>query len=435
MKKIIPVTILIAALILAFINCDDSNTLSDVSIKGEIIDAATQDTLRVPVSVQLLGKSGEILQKALGDDMLSFSDGVVTFTVPGALVDDIDFTLVIDVDGYITNSKRFSGLKGDTHSFTLSLINIASPPSGVSILNDAAGAIDASGFTSSETVLTTPTDASISEAATITIPAGIKMLDAVGEPLSGNLTATVSYFSPMDREALRTFPGGLTVRATDAFGEMTESFFVSAGFVSIDITDENGRSAESFDGAELGISLDIPADLNNPEAGRSVRAGDYIPVWSYDKETGEWTFESSVTRAESTVVDGGAGRLKMQFTAKHLSYYNVDWFGPGRVDKSRPIQIKGKPVDDDSVCIILESPKSGYYDEQWISDKEFRLQNVPSFELDVSIVKRQWVGGYYSGRAMLLASKTGVSLGGDDTLILDIDAPQTPYRPYVDTQY
>ena len=45
--------------------------------------------------------------------------------------------------------------------------------------------------------------------------------------------------------------------------------------------------------------MSVAENVTNPETGVLIKAGDVIPVWSYDEQDGDWVIET-----EGTVVNG-----------------------------------------------------------------------------------------------------------------------------------
>ncbi len=130
----------------------------------------------------------------------------------------------------------------------------------------------------------------------------------------------------MNEQSLSAFPGGFVV-STQNEDAREEGIFTTAGFVAVDMS-VNNTPVEQFDG-DVSIDIDIPAGTMNPETGQPVQPGDVIPLYSYDEDTGEWTFERDVTIPSngSGLAKGHPGNYRVTIdNITHLSYWNLDWF-------------------------------------------------------------------------------------------------------------
>lgn len=163
------------------------------------------------------------------------------------------------------------------------------------------------------------------EATLLEIPAGVIMTDAAGDPVTGEITATVTYYSNQSVESLEEYPGGLMgIPVTQADGSRVQGSFVSGGFSAIDMSNEDGDEVKNFGGAGVTVTITLPAATINPETGVAVTTGDVIPVWSYDTATLDWVFQANGT------VGALAGDVyPVEFTTTHLTYFNLDWFDAG----------------------------------------------------------------------------------------------------------
>ena len=174
--------------------------------------------------------------------------------------------------------------------------------------------------------------------AKVEVPAGIK--DENGTPIEGTLTLDVAHYSSEKANSLSSFPGGFTAQienpnevdtgATPIEGNGNGSTpstitFKSAGFTAIELKDANGNKIEKFDSSTpIKVTMTLDAGAQFPQADgtpRTIVAGDKIPIWSFDSDTGKWRFES-----EGTVASNGNGGLQVKYEVTHLSYYNLDWF-------------------------------------------------------------------------------------------------------------
>ncbi|OHD05411.1 MAG: hypothetical protein A2086_14055 [Spirochaetes bacterium GWD1_27_9] len=432
MKKRISFLFILVTLLFTF-NCTQPNsdggasagqtvttTVPYVALNGVIVDSATNQPINQAINVTFSGQDKSIAEKFSGavNGVLKVNTGIVSFNIEKEILSTLDFTVVVNADKYISSSKRINSITSSGKlDFQVSLVNIEKTPQGVNVVQKSIGTADTSGKTVSDASLSTNTNESVSSQASITLLKDTIVKDASGDILTGSLKATVGYFSPTSENALSSFPGGLgNVNITTTRGDTEENgFFVSGGFVSIDITDQNGKSAEKFEGNSLKVSVDIPEGLLNPETGVLIKAGDVIPLWSYNKETGKWTKETTVTRS-SNGVEKINGKLTLSFDAPHLSYWNIDWFSPSKIDTSRNIKLigieKGVPVKID-----LYSPGYGYKKSLQITNSDTnQFMNVPNFAMNVII---------YDMKGVEIGRATKVNLGDSGDLEITVISNST----------
>jgi len=230
----------------------------------------------------------------------------------------IKFTIVAKIDGYISTSKNVTIGEEGTYNIKIVMTDISNPPEGV-IVEEAKGVGNLeSGTGTLDTEIVVKTQGDEVE---IIIPEGTVIKDGDGNPLGGSLDITLVYFDNLLDGSLAAFPGGLMTRVNQN-GETLDGAFFSAGFIALEITDENGSSAETFEENPIQLNMGIQGATYNPETSSSIAAGDNLPVYSYNTDNGEWTLEQNVT------VENGTNRSDFMVTAEltHLSYWNFDWF-------------------------------------------------------------------------------------------------------------
>ena len=162
----------------------------------------------------------------------------------------------------------------------------------------------------------------------VTLPSGVVMTDIEGVEVNG-ARLNIASFDPYFPEALEAYPGGLDVIA-DATGFVvdnveqvgeTEINFKSAGFVAINIEDENGKKVKNF---SENIEVAMQFRLGTKDAsGNFVLVGDEVPLWSYDENTGVWTYEKMGVVQDLNFFDG---MFDVVFSIDHLTYFNLDWY-------------------------------------------------------------------------------------------------------------
>ncbi|MEL6611262.1 MAG: hypothetical protein AAFQ53_04140 [Bacteroidota bacterium] len=177
------------------------------------------------------------------------------------------------------------------------------------------------------------------------------------------------------------FPGGFDdLPVTRADGSTARGGTMqTVGFVSIDIFDEAGRRAEQFS-APLDVTMDVPADMINPNTGAPVAPGDVIPVWTYDEITGRWAEESSFVATEGGFLVGApseAGLVPLNFAVDHLSNKAGAWYNSAAActDGAELVLTNRNHLP---VRAVITVPGYGYANTIHMLSDTLRLDGFPS---------------------------------------------------------
>lgn len=304
-------------------------SLIETSIDVRIFDAATgemigqNDDRTVTITITGTDKDGVVDATGLqpANQQYSAQKGILglglnpTMQYTPSQMRRVSFNVVAHADGYLSTSQHVSISATGKNFVRINMVALDNPPEGVTIVRDESIGNLVGGQLEEPLLITTP-----GGKAELTIPAGVVMKDADGALLQGNLDVLLVHFDNTVEEALAAFPGGLMTNATLLNGSSSDGMFFSAGFVAIEIKDANDRQAKTFEGGTLGLVSEVSPETYNPFAQRNVAAGDEVPFWSYDENTGSWTEEGIYS-----VVDNG-GVLEITAEISHLSYFNFDWF-------------------------------------------------------------------------------------------------------------
>ncbi len=230
----------------------------------------------------------------------------------------LNIIIIANSEGYITSSMHISIIStGET--YTISLVQHDNPPEGVTTETNTEGSANFSGEVLETIVVKTdPDPANITEAS-LNIPPGTVIKDETGKILKGKLTTNITHFNNKSEESLNAFPNGLFANMTK-LDESQDVVFVPIGFISMEITDENGYEAKTFD-KPVEVSMQIPGDTVNLETDDLVKNGDYIPIWYYDEENASWIYETDGIAAGPDFT----GNFEVQFSVTHFSYWTGGW--------------------------------------------------------------------------------------------------------------
>ena len=156
--------------------------------------------------------------------------------------------------------------------------------------------------------------------AQVTFPANA-FVTKDGQPVSGEVTVTITPINPYDPADLQAFPGGF--EAINAEGEPGTLFSfavldITATADGVDLTLAEGKSATVF--------FPLPEDLDAPES---------VPLWSLDETSGIWKEEGTATRRALE------GKRYYEAQIPHLSWWNCDGYNGATVE------VRGTITTDD----------------------------------------------------------------------------------------
>lgn len=422
MKNIKTLLTLFATFLITFTflisSCDVKNPVDGIevrikniprttTIRVEFVDAKTGQQILDKIDVSFGGPNAADVITVNNKSMTqtSTTEGVIFFAVNDAKnpnpQNPVNVLVVAKSPNYISTSQLIAISKTGANYFTINMTNVTAnqQPTGVTTTakSNLTSTSSNTGTTQPITVATNENNPS-SVGASITVPQGTILKDASGNKLTGNVNARVTYFNPTEEEALKTFPGGLTVNTnTNGLGN-----FTSAGFTAINMT-VGGTNVAQFEGGNVEISFDIPADLFNPETGQKVKVGDKIPMWSYDEINGTWKKEGDYTISAAKTKSGTKLRV-IKNNVKHLSYYNLDWFWGNYCPYGRTFKLTASSCYTWLYGILYRKNADGtrtYLQGHWIylgdGSGELTLLNAPQgiqAEVDLYDYPPSWGGKF-----------------------------------------
>ncbi len=325
------------------------------SLTVRLVNAATGEPLGlseiVPFALRVAGADKALVTDAYGNPApgITTTGGSTIFQISDQAApspaNPLNFTVLAQGEGFVPTSSPVSIDSTGHRTLTFYVVETRNPPAGVASAFYEAGAADLSGALTRGMRIDTPPESVSGTRAGIEMQAGTVMLAGDGTPLSGALTMSLTFFGNQGDQSLRSFPGGFGANlAKDELGlPNTNSVFLSGGFVAVEISDQNGNLAKTFS-EPIAVSAQIAAGTVNPGTGQPVQAGDTIPIWSYDRDTGEWTYESlgNITGPD------GSGNFTVSFQAQHLSFWNMDWKTAScasvTLNLDRSLETKGLPL-------------------------------------------------------------------------------------------
>ncbi len=321
--------------------------LTKAQFSVQFVDAVTQQPIGMDggpsVSIKIAGRDADMVYEVSGKQKQSYtaSKGLITLGIdPDAFSSGnqvLIFTIMAEAEGYIPNSYN-AIVPGDHNQLIkLSMVNKANLPSGVVMIKDEE-LTASNGSIGSNSTISTPTIEGENVRASLTIDEGSILKDRNGSSLNGQLVTEIFFFSCVNNEALAAFPGGLVALDLQREGSTFSTLFASAGFISIEITDETGRKAEHVEGTPLTLEMGVPEQTYNPFTNATVSVGDTIPFWRMDSEQGNWTYIS--TNAIKAIPE-----LVYEVSLDHLTLFNIDWpernLDPETLDENSTVTMWG----------------------------------------------------------------------------------------------
>lgn len=322
------------ALVFTLIACNTDSLLKDVNIEVgtellynpvnlQIVDARMDGKIPQNATVTIIGKDKDKVFSVFGEKALAINnEGILNIGIPRSYkptaTAPLEFMVVVNAPGFLEARKNIS--IRDVKKQVLDqvrMVNLASPPKGVSIESSAVIPVNATTGVSQDIVFSTPSATGKTENATVKIATGTKMFDKDGNAVSGDVKLTLVHFDATNESSISNFPGGLSFNSVvDAKGNSLGSgVFTPFGFASMNMS-VNGKEVKTFS-QPLDIDFDINPNAYRPLFKRNVQAGDTIPVMSFNESNASWNAETYA------VVTNQNGKLKASFKQKHLSWWSV----------------------------------------------------------------------------------------------------------------
>ncbi|GAA4850013.1 hypothetical protein [Algivirga pacifica] len=275
------------------------------------------------LKIEILDDPQGMVVNDLGKREFESSYGYLGLAIdPSKATDDIRFKVKVSGEGYLTTTIPVHLSPEDSMSvYSANLVDLEADE----LINGVDKAKKTFELINSEVVTEVDFNTEASEAGASTkvkVAPGTTFKDINGNEISGDgLDVQLVNFDNSNMEAMLSFPGGFSPNMIiNENGEEEEgNYFITAGFASIDMW-VGDTEVKQFS-QPIDIEMTINPDFTNPETGAAIKAGDQIPVWSYDDEVGTWTYHQMGEVVEKD------GKLCVDFQTDHLSWYNLDYEG------------------------------------------------------------------------------------------------------------
>jgi len=337
----------VALIAIVYSSCDITNPTQNIAVifntlsiktnaSVNFVDAATgvqigTSSQSVLVNVNFTGPGASQIVSSLDvpETSTSTNFGVTTFGVndnftPSAQ-NPVQVTIVASSSGYQTTSLPILIQSTGNTSYTISMVKISAPPAGSSTGQTSTPVqTNSSGQTASSINVQTNVEPTSHGSATLSVPTGTGITDASGQPLSGSLTATVTYTSGAGTSNNGSIPTGLSVGVINQDQSTSQGYIQPAAFATFTITSSNGQLAKNFS-SPITLSMVVPGTTINQTTGVAIVSGDVVPIYSFDESSQAWKFE---TNANATGPDAN-GNFTLTFQTTHLSNWLAGWMLSG----------------------------------------------------------------------------------------------------------
>ena len=415
---------------------------SDYIIRVDISDANSSNVLAA--DVLLLVKGAEVLNsERLATNKITL-DGlrkVTTLYLRNVPEAEQDIKVIIQADGYIDSGASIT-LSEATKSYNLNL-NLVKDTEGI-IANGVfaskmvvANKVDSAGMVT-EPIILENKEADNKPGVKISIPSGTVLTDKNGTPVIG-ANLKITSFDPYQSDAIAAYPGGLNVMAEASgfniggvpqVGE-TEINFKSAGFSAISIVDADGNKVKNFSN-DIEVAMQFAIGTKDSD-GKTVVIGDMVPIWSYDEDTGKWSYEKEGTVQDLDLTDS---LYDVVYNLNHLSYWNLDWHFSDKCISTRKFIVKNPAGDSHQVGefsfhLTMESfPAIDTWSHTLADDQDdfIKLRNIPT---NIPGTFEVWTKN--KNRELASHSFSNACSGADVELVFDYDETTYEYEAAIAT--
>ena len=265
------------------------------------------------------------------------------------------FTVVLESEGYLPVVQPVVMTSLNRQVRTLRFINIPLPPTTLSA-ELVAGRAGTDGALTTTLTLDTPLQSRKVDNASLTLPMGTKLTDRDGQAVSGELAISLVHTDTRSGNATAQVPGGglmynvmPLIAGSQSLGLMRVSSL--AGSVTIEAYNEQYQLVRSFS-QPVRWTMELNPAMLNPQAGRTIRVGDVIPLFSFDALTSVWRQE----KPGVVVLNQQTGKLEYQADVLTAGTYVVGWADSiCEVGPVFSVSSKLKNVDVNYRCEVVDA--------------------------------------------------------------------------------
>ena len=288
----------------------------------QILDARQANKLPADATITIEGRDKDKIYSLLGEKKLTLIDGVVALAVKkGDLPSEnnpLEFSVAISAPNYLTKHLDYVLKKSDAMVADIAMINVTTPPEGLSIAQNQFNSIAYNGVPT-KVEINSATHNDKKEFSKVTVMPSTKMLTKEGREVSGKIESMIVHSDAKSIQSVSEIPGwGSSVKVKQADGQIAENVIESAGFFELKMH-VGDIKIEKFS-APIESESYIDANTYNPESARKIQAGDQLSVLSLSEGNEIWNDEGV-----AIVQNADNGKLKIAFKLNHLSHYAYGW--------------------------------------------------------------------------------------------------------------
>ncbi len=288
-------------------------------ISVQVGDAAKLEKVPDQLTVTVEGRDKDKIYTMFGEKKIRAIGGIVSLAVKTSdaptTAKSLEFTLVFSAPNFTTVRKSYALTESaDLKTDKVAMVNLAAPPTGVSIQSSSFTSSATSG-TAQDVTLVSPLSNGKTEQVNAVLKTGTRPLAADGSILSGAIQTQVIHFDTRSEASLSGLAEGFAGLSVKEGTTTKEVNIVPAGFYSMTMT--AGSSKVSKFSEPLDVTMDIDPEYFDVTLNRKIQAGDVLDVISRDDAETAWTSET-----QATVVSVN-GKLKATFKQPHLSTWIV----------------------------------------------------------------------------------------------------------------
>ena len=382
------------------------------------------------VNVRIVGPDADKVVTVLNTKNFKVDDdGVLKLATLESVSPDSEhplrFTVVAKADNYMEVVQPVTLLDNNQRTAPVTMFSNHTTSSIV----QATGQSDAVG--SLKKAVTMQTGAGTASAqATVTIPQGTLLKDAMDRPVDGDL---VVRMHPLTVTSAMDLPnnGMLTNLNTATDGVVgTEQLSNIAGAVTLDIHNNDYQTVKTFS-APIRLAFAVNPQTVNPETNERIKHGDAIPMFSYDAATDRWQQETDGL----IQTNSRTGLLECVAQLSHLSTWTAAHKKPTcKEGPSFKVLSNFKDYDMPFLCQVVYVDKNGK--DLSVANSFYRELNNGS-EIELSNLNRNQfvrlkVFENPADMSKFIASPT-VKSCGNGKVTIDVRALKGPANPSATT--
>lgn len=268
------------------------------------------------LKVEVSGPNADAIYTMSGTKAFEIKDGYI-YTIVDPHKDPtannpIEFNVKISGDAILDVNIPFEVVQGQGYQMKpIKVLNLNNPPIGAAV---ARPTISLATLAEQDQVISTNPNAPL--VTRLELEEGTQFLNAAGQVLSGtNLSTILVNLDPRTAAGVALFPGGSlsSNSIVNASNQTVEGTFNPAAVTSIEFF-VNDQGVKTFN-KPVTVYQNVDPTYINPNTNAVIKAGDFLEIYSYEVETGTFTFE------QTAEVVNYQGRLSAVYDIDHLTFY------------------------------------------------------------------------------------------------------------------